>query len=228
MTSESATSPAIRPPQVEQPPPQEIPVISEHISAAPPSPAAQITVFSPLSVLSHRVIYTIYKTPTILQMMDIVNSNRILTDQLVVEEPSFYKYLDSDEYAEKYRRYEADFRKYLMDKHFSQVDEYEETTTIDGETICSSVWPCARWYADPDASFLDPPQCIEEEEEDEVEEMEEVEEVEEEVEEVGDVEEEQEEIIDSASAEIPNGEISNGGTVLEDTCDVGKKPDMPI
>ncbi|CAH8261837.1 unnamed protein product, partial [Arabidopsis lyrata] len=208
-TSESATSPAIRPPQVEQPPPHEIPVISELISAAPPSPAPQIT------------------------MMDIVNSNGILTDQLVDEEPSFYKYLDSDEYAEKYRRYEADFRKYLMDKHFSQVDEYEETTTIDGETICSSVWPCARWYADPDASFLDPPQCIEEEE-DEVEEMEEVEEVEEEVEEVGEVgeveevEEEQEEVIDSASAEIPNGEIPNGGTVLEDTCDVGKKPDMPI
>ncbi|XP_020889025.1 uncharacterized protein LOC9319676 [Arabidopsis lyrata subsp. lyrata] len=219
MTSESATSPAIRPPQVEQPPPHEIPVISELISAAPPSPAPQIT------------------------MMDIVNSNGILTDQLVDEEPSFtsnfafmnfenfhYLYLDSDEYAEKYRRYEADFRKYLMDKHFSEVDEYEETTTIDGETICSSVWPCARWYADPDASFLDPPQCIEEEE-DEVEEMEEVEEVEEEVEEVGEVEEveeEQEEVIDSASAEIPNGEIPNGGTVLEDTCDVGKKPDMPI
>ncbi|CAH8261836.1 unnamed protein product [Arabidopsis lyrata] len=206
MTSESATSPAIRPPQVEQPPPHEIPVISELISAAPPSPAPQIT------------------------RMDIVNSNGILTDQLVDEEPSFYKYLDSDEYAEKYRRYEADFRKYLMDKHFSQVDEYEETTTIDGETICSSVWPCARWYADPDASFLDPPQCIEEEE-DEVEEMEEVEEVEEEVEEVGEVEEveeEQEEVIDSASAEIPNGEIPSGGTVLEDTCDVGKKPDMPI
>ncbi|CAL9222359.1 unnamed protein product, partial [Arabidopsis halleri] len=197
VTSESATSPAIRPPQVEQPPPHEIPVIS---------PAPQIT------------------------MMDIVNSNGILTDQLVDEEPSFYNYLDSDEYAEKYRRYEADFRKYLMDKHFSEVDEYEETTTIDGETICSSVWPCARWYADPDASFLDPPQCIEEEE-DEVEEMEEVEEVEEEVEEVGEVEEveeEQEEVIDSASAEIPNGEIPNGGTVLEDTCDVGKKPDMPI
>ncbi|EFH38905.1 hypothetical protein ARALYDRAFT_359469 [Arabidopsis lyrata subsp. lyrata] len=188
MTSESATSPAIRPPQVEQPPPHEIPVISELISAAPPSPAPQIT------------------------MMDIVNSNGILTDQLVDEEPSFYKYLDSDEYAEKYRRYEADFRKYLMDKHFSQVDEYEETTTIDGETICSSVWPCARWYADPDASFLDPPQCIEEEE-DEVEEMEEVEEVEKEVEEVGEVEEveeEQEEVIDSASAEIPNGEIPSG------------------
>ncbi|KAG7538707.1 hypothetical protein ISN44_As13g024480 [Arabidopsis suecica] len=168
-------------------------------------------------------------------MMDIVNSNGILTDQLIDEEPSFYKYLDSEEYAEKYRRYEADFRKYLMDKHFSEVDEYEETTTIDGETICSSVWPCARWYADPDASFVDPPQCIEEEEEDEeeeevgeVEEMEEVEEVEEEVEEVGEVEEEQEEVIDSASAEIPNGEISNGGTVLEDSCDVGKKPDMPI
>ncbi|CAL9244414.1 unnamed protein product [Arabidopsis halleri] len=204
-TSESATSPAIRPPQVEQPPPHEIPVISELIFAAPPSPAPQIT------------------------MMDIVNSNGILTDQLVVEEPSFYKYLDSDEYAEKYQRYEADFRKYLMDKHFSEVDEYEETTTIDGETICSSVWPCARWYADPDASFLDPPQCI-----DELEEMEEVEEVEEEVEEVGEVEEveeveeEQEEVIDSASAEIPNGEIPNGGTVLEDSCDVGKKPDMPI
>ncbi|EFH38977.1 predicted protein [Arabidopsis lyrata subsp. lyrata] len=162
MTSESATSPAIRPPQVEQPPPQEIPVISEHISAAPPSPAAQITI------------------------------------------------------------------NWLLKNHPFTMDEYEETTTIDGETICSSVWPCARWYADPDASFLDPPQCIEEEEEDEVEEMEEVEEVEEEVEEVGDVEEEQEEVIDSASAEIPNGEISNGGTVLEDTCDVGKKPDMPI
>jgi hypothetical protein len=89
--------------------------------------------------------------------------------------------------------------------------------------------PCARWYADPDASFVDPPQCIVEEEEvGEVEEMEEVEEVEEEVDEVGEVEEEQEEVIDSASAEIPNGEISNGGTVLEDTCDVGEKPDFPI
>ncbi|BAB10104.1 unnamed protein product [Arabidopsis thaliana] len=201
-TTECTTSPAIPPPQVEHSPPQEKPGNAELFSPAPPSPP-----------------------PPKITMMDIVNSNGILTDQLVDEDPSFY----NEEYAEKYRSYEADFRKYLMDKHFSEVDEYEETTTIDGETIFSSVLPCARWYADPDASFVDPPQCIVEEEEvGEVEEMEEVEEVEEEVDEVGEVEEEQEEVIDSASAEIPNGEISNGGTVLEDTCDVGEKPDFPI
>ncbi|CAH8261843.1 unnamed protein product [Arabidopsis lyrata] len=216
MTSESATSPAIRPPQVEQPPPHEIPVISELISAAPPSPAPQIT------------------------MMDIVNSNGILTDQLVDEEPSFtsiwiaMSMLRSIEdtkltlgsiswISTSLKWMNMRRQQQLMVKPFVQACKFSDW-------CIKQRWPCARWYADPDASFLDPPQCIEEEE-DEVEEMEEVEEVEEEVEEVGEVEEveeEQEEVIDSASAEIPNGEIPNGGTVLEDTCDVGKKPDMPI
>ncbi|XP_006281059.2 proline-, glutamic acid- and leucine-rich protein 1 [Capsella rubella] len=203
MTSESATSPAIPPPPEHQPLPQNS-VYPETVPAAPPSPP-----------------------PPQITMEDIVNSNGILTDQLNEEDPSFYKYLESEEYAEKYRRYEDNFKQYIVDKYFSGDDMYEERTTIDGETIYSSKWPSLYSFSDSDDSFVDPVQCIIEDEEkvegegdEEEEEVEEVEAAaEEEVEEVEDVME-VEESVDSASAVMPNGEISNGGTVLEkkDNC----------
>ncbi|VVB17535.1 unnamed protein product [Arabis nemorensis] len=116
MTSETATSPAIRPPQ-------------EHHSDHQPLPHILVL---PLS-------------PPRLTVEDILNSNGILTDQPIdeIEEPSHYKYLDTKEYAYKYRRYESEFKQFLMAKYFSGkdpngVDIFEDNTIIDGETIMSS------------------------------------------------------------------------------------------
>ncbi|ESQ31847.1 hypothetical protein EUTSA_v10004975mg [Eutrema salsugineum] len=182
MTSEIATSPAIPPPPEKhsehQPLPQK-PVNSAPISAVPPSsPQATTEV--------------------------VANSNGVVSDQVIdeIEEPSYFKYLDSKGYAEKYRKYESDFKQMLLAKYFSGRDPnganlFEERTTIDGETIMSSKWPCTRFYADPDISYPDPVQCLDEEEQEQEE------------------QEEEEEIVDSATAEITPGEISNGGIVLE-------------
>ncbi|CAH2044109.1 unnamed protein product [Thlaspi arvense] len=175
MTSERAMSPAIPPPQSQHSEHQSLPqkpVIPAPISAAPPS--------SP-------------RTTTEV----VANSNGVVSDQVIdeIEEPSYFKYLDSKECADKYRRYESDFKQMLLSTYFSGKDPnganiFEERTTIDGETIMSSRWPCTRYYADPDISFPDPVQGPDEEEE-------------------------EEESADSATAEIAPGEISNGGIVSE-------------
>uniref|UniRef100_A0A1J3HWW6 Uncharacterized protein n=1 Tax=Noccaea caerulescens TaxID=107243 RepID=A0A1J3HWW6_NOCCA len=185
MTSEMATSPAAIPSPAEHQPLPQNPPNSGPISAVPPfSPQAMTEGFAnSVGVVSHQVINEI-------------------------EEPSYYKYLDSIEYADKYRRYEYEFKQMLMAKYFSgrdpnEVDLFEERTTIGDETIKSSKWPCTRWYADEDVSYVEPVQCLDEEEEEEEE---------------GEDEEEQEEeeSRDMASAElISPGEISNGGIVSE-------------
>ncbi|KFK27844.1 hypothetical protein AALP_AA8G437300 [Arabis alpina] len=173
MTTETTTtSPAIPPPHEHH---------SDH------QPLNSDPIFAPLS-------------PPRLTVDDFLNSNGILTDQPIneiEEEPSHYKYLDTEEYADKYRRYESEFKQYLLAKYFSGVEIFEESTVIGGETIRSSKWPCTRCYADPDYSIADPLQCLDEQ-------------VEEEEEEEG-----EEDSVESASAEITPGEISNGGIVPE-------------
>ncbi|XP_018438109.1 uncharacterized protein LOC108810494 isoform X2 [Raphanus sativus] len=47
---------------------------------------------------------------------------------------------------DKYRRYESEFKQFLVAKYFLNV--YEERTIIYGETIMSSKWPCTCFYAD--------------------------------------------------------------------------------
>ncbi|KAI4341481.1 hypothetical protein MLD38_026200 [Melastoma candidum] len=59
---------------------------------------------------------------------------------------------------DKYRKYEADYARRLMNKYFCNQnlyggDIFEESVTIDGEVIQSSRWPCMRSYADPVNSF---------------------------------------------------------------------------
>ncbi|CAA7023487.1 unnamed protein product [Microthlaspi erraticum] len=196
MTSENATSPtAIPSPEEHNSPPPQDSLNSVPISAVPP--------FSPQATTE-----------------GFANSAGVVSNQTVdeIEEPSYYKYLDSKEYGDKYKRYLSEFKQYLMAKYFSGRDPngvnlFQETTTIDGETIKSSKWPCTRWYAGEDVSCVDPVQCLDEEEEDEVEDEEEEEEQEDEEE-----DEEEEESRDLGPAElITPGEISNGGIVSEKT-----------
>ncbi|KAH1074638.1 hypothetical protein J1N35_026966 [Gossypium stocksii] len=69
--------------------------------------------------------------------------------------------LDNPENIEKYKKFEADYTRRLMAKYFSKKNFYggnvfDETTTIDSETILSSRWPCTRSFADPMNAFKDP------------------------------------------------------------------------
>ncbi|MBA0805831.1 hypothetical protein Gohar_005320 [Gossypium harknessii] len=69
--------------------------------------------------------------------------------------------LDNPENIEKYKKFEADYTRRLMAKYFSKKNFYggnvfDEKTTIDGETILSSRWPCTRSFADPMNAFKDP------------------------------------------------------------------------
>ncbi|CAH8355052.1 unnamed protein product [Eruca vesicaria subsp. sativa] len=84
------------------------------------------------------------------------NSNGVAFDE-IEEEPSCFKYLDSKEYGDKYKRYESEFKQWIVAKHFypNAVNLYEGRTIIGGETILSSKWPCTRFYAAPDFSFAE-------------------------------------------------------------------------
>ncbi|KAF9671456.1 hypothetical protein SADUNF_Sadunf12G0049700 [Salix dunnii] len=71
---------------------------------------------------------------------------------------SHFEILDSVEYVDKCKKYEADYTQRLMAKYFSKKDLYggnifDEKMTIDNETIMSSRWPCTLSFADPVKSF---------------------------------------------------------------------------
>ncbi|XP_011008513.1 PREDICTED: proline-rich protein 11 [Populus euphratica] len=71
---------------------------------------------------------------------------------------SHFEILDSVEYIDKCKKYEADYTQRLMAKYFSKKDLYggnifDEKMTIDNETIMSSKWPCTLSFADPVKSF---------------------------------------------------------------------------
>ncbi|CAG7883364.1 hypothetical protein BRARA_C04203 [Brassica rapa] len=93
-------------------------------------------------------------SPPAATMSVAANSNGVAFDE-TVEEPPCFKYLDSKEYADKYKKYESEFKQWILAKHFypNAVNLYEGRTTIGGETILSSKWPCTRFYADPCVSF---------------------------------------------------------------------------
>ncbi|XP_044465296.1 uncharacterized protein LOC123195574 [Mangifera indica] len=78
--------------------------------------------------------------------------------------PQHFQVLNSIDYIEKYQKYEADYNRRLMAKYFSKKNLYggsifEETMTINGETIKSSRWPCTRSFADPVQAFEDQSSC---------------------------------------------------------------------
>ncbi|KAG2238393.1 hypothetical protein Bca52824_092365 [Brassica carinata] len=142
MTNESATSTAIPPqhPEHHQPPPNPI-----------NSATSLHQLRSVLTTLSLSL------TRSVLQMSVAANSNGVAFDE-AVEEPPCFKYLDSKEYADKYKKYESEFKQWILAKHFYPnagfVYEFVRgRTTIGGETILSSKWPCTRFYADRCVSF---------------------------------------------------------------------------
>ncbi|KAJ0248746.1 Uncharacterized protein HA466_0158040 [Hirschfeldia incana] len=94
--------------------------------------------------------------PQATTMNVVANSNGIASNE-IDEEPSCFKYLDSKEYADKYKRYESEFKQWILAKHIypNAVNLYEGRTTIGGETIVFNKWPCTRFYADPCISFAE-------------------------------------------------------------------------
>ncbi|XP_030937260.1 uncharacterized protein LOC115962547 isoform X1 [Quercus lobata] len=71
-----------------------------------------------------------------------------------------FKFLDSTDYIEKFKKYEADYTFRLMAKYFSKKNLYggnifDGNMKIDDEVIKSSRWPCTRSYANPVQGFED-------------------------------------------------------------------------
>ncbi|KAK3026851.1 hypothetical protein RJ639_042351 [Escallonia herrerae] len=67
--------------------------------------------------------------------------------------------MDSKEYIERFKKYEAEYTRRLKAKYFSDKDIYggdifDQKITIDSHTIKASRWPATKSYADP-ASFED-------------------------------------------------------------------------
>ncbi|CAA0817455.1 Unknown protein [Striga hermonthica] len=62
--------------------------------------------------------------------------------------------MDSKEHIEKFKRYEAEFRQYLMSKYFSDKtisggNIFDVKMNIDGHTITASRLPPYQSYLDP-------------------------------------------------------------------------------
>ncbi|KAE9587461.1 hypothetical protein Lal_00031886 [Lupinus albus] len=67
-------------------------------------------------------------------------------------------HLDSTQYIERFRKYDAEYSRRLMSKYFSGKslyggNIYEEQMTIGDEIIKSSRLPCFRLYTDPVVGF---------------------------------------------------------------------------
>ncbi|KAJ4972856.1 hypothetical protein NE237_006030 [Protea cynaroides] len=67
---------------------------------------------------------------------------------------------DTPNYTEKYKKYEADYVRWLKAKYFSRKNLYggiifDNEVAIENETIKSSRWPCTRSFTDPVQSFED-------------------------------------------------------------------------
>ncbi|KAG6627282.1 uncharacterized protein LOC122296330 [Carya illinoinensis] len=88
------------------------------------------------------------------------NGGTLTVDEKEPDLPENFEYLDSTEYIERFKKYEADYTCRLMAKYFSKKNLYggniyDGDITIDDEVIKSSRWPCTRSYADPVQGFED-------------------------------------------------------------------------
>ncbi|KAK9926188.1 hypothetical protein M0R45_023430 [Rubus argutus] len=77
-----------------------------------------------------------------------------------IDKPASFDELHSMEHIEKFKKYEADYTRWLTAKYFSKKTLYggnifDENMTIQDEVIKSSRWPCTRSYADPVQGFED-------------------------------------------------------------------------
>ncbi|KAK6925176.1 hypothetical protein RJ641_009502 [Dillenia turbinata] len=71
-----------------------------------------------------------------------------------------FEYMDSAEYTEKYKKYEAEYTLWLNARYFSNKNLYggniyDHVVQVGNETIKSSRWPNTRTYADPVQAFKD-------------------------------------------------------------------------
>ncbi|KAE8125016.1 hypothetical protein FH972_019854 [Carpinus fangiana] len=93
------------------------------------------------------------------QVEEAANNGATLTvDDNKPDLPVHLEYLDSADYIEKFKKYEADYTCRLMAKYFSKKnlyggDIFDAEMRIDDEMIKSSRWPCTRSYADPVQGF---------------------------------------------------------------------------
>ncbi|TYH40052.1 hypothetical protein ES332_D12G219800v1 [Gossypium tomentosum] len=94
------------------------------------------------------------------QVVATAENGTLLKLLTILRTPILVRVLDNPENIEKYKKFEADYARRLVAKYFSKNNFYGgnvfyEKTTIDGETILSSRWPCTRSFADPMNAFKD-------------------------------------------------------------------------
>ncbi|KAM2076507.1 hypothetical protein COP2_040417 [Malus domestica] len=72
---------------------------------------------------------------------------------------AYFDDLHSASHREKFKKYDADYSRWLTAKYFSKTnlyggDIFDESVTIHDQVIKSSRWPCTLSYADP-VQFLE-------------------------------------------------------------------------
>ncbi|XP_062027135.1 uncharacterized protein LOC133743284 [Rosa rugosa] len=76
------------------------------------------------------------------------------------KKPASFDELHTADHIQKFKKYEADYTRWLTAKYFSKKTLYggnifDENMIIQDEVIKSSRWPCTRSYADPVQGFED-------------------------------------------------------------------------
>ncbi|XP_004299268.1 PREDICTED: uncharacterized protein LOC101302358 [Fragaria vesca subsp. vesca] len=76
------------------------------------------------------------------------------------KKPASFDDLHTADHIKKFKKYEADYTRWLTAKYFSNKTLYggnifDGNMTIQDEVIKSSRWPCTRSYADPVQGFED-------------------------------------------------------------------------
>ncbi|KAJ4839136.1 hypothetical protein Tsubulata_040338 [Turnera subulata] len=128
--------------------------------ASPPPPPPSGSASPPSATHSDNSATNHRDTPPVPPKVEDAKENGV--SDVVPEEKqpdlSHFEILDSPEYIDKYKRYEAEYTRRLMAKYFSKKNLYggnvfEDKMTIHGETIMSSRWNCTQSFADPLKGF---------------------------------------------------------------------------
>ncbi|XP_050377979.1 uncharacterized protein LOC126795182 [Argentina anserina] len=91
------------------------------------------------------------------QVEAVINNGVLNVDE---KKPASFDEFHTADHIKKFKKYEADYTRWLTAKYFSKKTLYggnifDENMTIQDEVIKSSRWRCTRSYADPVQGFED-------------------------------------------------------------------------
>ncbi|BFG32961.1 uncharacterized protein Pyn_23427 [Prunus yedoensis var. nudiflora] len=126
--------------------------------ASVPSPSSPPASPSSASSSDNSATEPISHSPPNPQVDAGVNNGVLNVDEKKPDISAYFDDLHSANHIEKFKKYEADYSRWLTAKYFSKKNLYggnifDEDMTIQDEIIKSSRWPCTRSYADPVQGF---------------------------------------------------------------------------